>query len=214
MRTVTALFALVLVPSVLTAQSRAPTGWKFRTDTPPDSIREHSLMPPGWHITTGAGAILYHPLNQAIGRFAIEAEIHLFPGESNDGYGVFLGGRNLESPEATWVAFLMMKDGSATIVQHQGLRPGATSRTTLFPITKTTAIKPHTGGDGTALNLMRVLVQGDSAVFSVNGQRITALGVRDLPLDGTFGFRVGRNLNLHVTNLDHVIRLAPLPVRR
>jgi hypothetical protein len=209
MRPFATLLALAFVPSLLTAQSRTPQGWKIRTDSPSDSIKEHSLMPPGWHIATRSGAILYDPANQARGRFAIEAEIHLFPGESNEGYGVFLGGANLESPSASWVAFLITKDGSAVV---ESRRNGTTS--ILHPAAKSPSVKPHTGGDGTALNLMRVLVQGDSAVFSANGQRLTAISIRELPLEGTFGFRVGKNLNLHVTNLDLVTRLAPFPVRR
>jgi hypothetical protein len=181
----------------------------IRTDNPTDSIKQHSLMPPGWHITTSSAAILYDPANQARGRFAIEAEIHLFPGESNEGYGVFLGGSGLDGILPSWTAFLITKDGSATIVRRQN-----NSSTSLFPTTKAESIKPHTGGDGTALNIIRVLVQGDSAVFSANGQRIAAVPARELGLDGTFGFRVGQNLNLHVTNLDLVTRLAPFPNRR
>ena len=83
----------------------------------------------------------------------------------------------------------------------------------LFPVTKSAAVKPHPG-EGTAHNILRVLVQGDSVVFSANGQRITALDRRDLPLDGAFGFRVGKDVNLHVSNLDLVTRLAPFPIRR
>jgi hypothetical protein len=165
-------------------------------------------MPPGWHITTGPASILYDPANQARGRFAVDAEIHLFPGEGNEGYGVFIGGSNLQAAES-WTAFLITRDGSATIERRTG---GSTS--TLYPLTKATSVKPHTGGEGTAFNTIRILVQGDSAVFSANGQRITAIPARDLGMDGTFGFRVGRNLNLHITNLDLLTRLAPYPVRR
>lgn len=167
-------------------------------------------MPPGWHVTTGpAGAILYDPANQARGRFAIEAEIHLFPGESAEGFGVFLGGSGLDGIAGSWTAFMITKDGSATIERHHN---NATSA--LYPVTKAAPVKPQIGGEGTAFNTIRVLVQGDSAIFSANGQRITAVPARELGLDGTFGFRVGKNLNLHITNLDLVTRLAPFPVRR
>jgi hypothetical protein len=33
-------------------------------------------------------------------------------------------------------------------------------------------------------------------------------------MDGIFGFRVGKDTNLHISNLDLVTRLAPFPVRR
>lgn len=210
MRLPSLLLAALLGPSLLPAQSRPP-GWRVRTDAPaPDSAVSHVRMPPGWHITTGpVASIVYDPANQASGRFAIEAEIFLFPGTNNEGYGVFLGGRSLDGSGGSWTAFLLTRDGSASIERREG---GVT--TALFPPTKSPAVKPHDGGEGTAHNIMRVLVQGDSAILSANGQRITAIHARDLPLDGTFGFRVGTGTNLHISNLDLVTRLAPFPVRR
>jgi hypothetical protein len=206
MRTALIAFA-VLVPSLSSAQR--VEGWRKVTDAGTADSVLHDRMPPGWHITTGPAAILFDPVNQAKGRFAIEAEIHLFPGESNEGFGVFLGGSSLDGTNASWTAFLIRKDGSASIERRMS---GQT--TVLVPTVTSTAVKPHTGGDGTALNQIRVLVQGDSAVFSANSQRIAAIPSRELPLDGTFGFRVGKGVNLHITNLDLVTRLAPFPIRR
>lgn len=173
-----------------------------------DSSVRHERMPPGWHITTGPPAIVYDPANQARGRFAIEAEAFLFPGQGNDGYGVFLGGSSLASDNASWVAFLVTRDGSATVQRH---RAGSTSE--LVPLMKTTAVKPYPG-EGTAHNIIRVLVQGDSVTFSANGQRIVALHRETLALEGTFGFRIGRDVNVHLSNLDLIARLAPYPERR
>jgi hypothetical protein len=202
------LLSLTVLAALLTSPRLCVGQWRKVTDSgAPDSVL-HDRMPPGWHITTGPAAILFDPSHQARGRFAVEAEIHLFPGESNEGYGVFLGGSGLDS-SSSWTAFLIRKDGSATIERRVNSTP-----TVLVAGVKSPAIKPHTGGQGTTLNQIRVLVQGDSAIFSANGQRVAAISTRDLPLDGTFGFRVGRGLNLHVTNLDLVTRLAPFPVRR
>ena len=210
MRALFLLAALAVAPAPVFSQASRPEGWRVRTDAgAPDSSVAYDRMPPGWHITTGPASILFDPANQARGRFAVEAEIHLFPGQGNEGFGVFIGGTNLQAAAESWTAFLITRDGSATIERRQN---GST--TVLYPPTKGASIKPHAGGEGTALNTIRVLVQGDSAVFSANGQRLTAISVRDLPLEGTFGFRVGKNVNLHVTNLDLVTRLAPFPVRR
>jgi hypothetical protein len=136
------LIALVLGPSVLPAQSGQPQGWRVRTDTPaPDSAVSHVRMPPGWHITSGpVASIVYDAANQANGRFAVEAEIFLFPGTNNEGYGVFLGGKTLDA-SSDWTAFLLTRDGSASIERRQG---GTT--TSLFPPTKSAAVKPHAGG--------------------------------------------------------------------
>ena len=208
MRSFLLLAAVLGIPSVATSQTARPEGWRVRTDGGASDSVLYDRMPPGWHITTGPAAILYDPANQARGRFAVDAEIHLFPGQGNDGYGVFIGVTNLGEHES-WTAFLLTRDGSATIEKRQG---GST--VVLYPPTKAAPVKPHSGGEGTALNTLRVLVQGDSAIFSANGQRITAISARELPVEGVFGFRVGRNVNLHITNLDLVTRLAPFPVRR
>lgn len=201
--------ALVMASSPMAAQSNRPEGWRIRTDVPAhDSAVAHQRMPPGWHITTGPSAILYDPGHQAHGRFAIETEVFLFPGTNNEGYGVFLGGADLESPAPSWVAFLVTRDGSATV---QRLTNGTV--TAIFPVTRSSAVKPHPG-QGTSHNVMHVLVEGDSVVFSANGERIVALPSSDLRLDGTFGFRVGTDANLHVSNFDLVTRLAPFRVSR
>lgn len=207
MRSYFILIAICVSSSIASAQR--PEGWKTRTDDgTPDTTVAHQRMPPGWHLTTGPASLVYDPANQARGRFAVEAEIHLFPGESNEGFGVFLGGAGLDGTES-YTAFLITKDGSALIERRQN-----NATTTLVPAMKSAAVKPQASKEGTALNLIRVLVQGDSAVFSANGQRLAAIPARDLSLDGNFGFRVGKGLNLHITNLDLVTRLAPFPVRR
>ncbi|HEY5545372.1 MAG TPA: hypothetical protein VIK50_04910 [Gemmatimonadaceae bacterium] len=209
MRTPCVLLAVVLIPSIAIGQSAQPEGWRVKADGgAPDSAVSHRGMPPGWHITTGPAAILYNPANQTRGRFAVEAEIFLFPGDSDEGYGVFLGGSHLDEGAASWTAFLITRDGSASIEKRQN-----NAVHSVYPPTKSAAVKPHTG-EGTAHNILRVLVQGDSVIFSANGERIAALFSRDLPLEGTFGFRIGKDVNLHVSNLDLVTRLAPFPVRR
>jgi hypothetical protein len=84
----------------------------------------------------------------------------------------------------------------------------------LVPPSRVAAVQPHTGGEGTAKNVMRVSVDADSVRVDVNGTRASTLPRGVLPLDGTFGFRVGRDLNLHASRLDITYRLAPVPVRR
>lgn len=62
---------------------------------------------------------------------------------------------------------------------------------------------------GTALNTLTVRAEADSVYFEGNGQRLTAWPRAELPVDGVFGLRAGRGVNLHVTNLDVTTRLAP-----
>jgi hypothetical protein len=157
---------LMAASSSVFSQSSRPEGWRVKADAGVADSVAYDRMPPGWHITTGPASILYDPANQARGRFAVDAEIHLFPGASNEGYGVFIGGANLQAAES-WTAFLITRDGSATIERRAG---GST--TTLYAPTKAASVKPHTGGEGTAFNTIRVLVQGDSALFLATGSAL------------------------------------------
>ena len=86
-------------------QFPAPAGWKWVTDAdarivstldPPEGAWLFGTMAPGWHITTRPGAILFEPNYSSRGRFVVESESFLFPGTSNAGFGVFVGGRDLE----------------------------------------------------------------------------------------------------------------------
>ena len=76
-----------------------PADWVTRAD--PGGTAGETLyfvsMPPGWHITTGPGTILYHPAKVCEARCRIEAEIFIFPGQGPGGYGIFLGGFKLDA---------------------------------------------------------------------------------------------------------------------
>lgn len=205
---------LTLVTSV-GAQLSAPTGWKWVTDAP--SRHATSLdpkpgewlfgqMPPGWHITTGPGVVLFEPSATARGRFAVEAETFIFPGESPSGFGLLVGGKELEAPGARYVAFLIRRDGSAAVERFSGA-PAAT-RTLAVPWTRHEAILPHAPKDAVR-NVLRLEIEADAATFLVNGKEVAKLPREGDELDGLVGFRIGADINIHVTNLDVTARFAP-----
>lgn len=200
------LLLLAATPTLLAAQG---TPWKVRVDPGSTDSVSHVTMPPGWHITTGPGALVYDPANTASGRYTLSMEVHLFPKPGEAGYGIFMGGRDLETANASWVAVLMRRDGALQVLQVRG-----SEQTPLRDWAPTTAVKPHPGTDDTALNVLTVSVAPDSVRISANGAPLGALPRADLPLDGTFGIRSGAGLNLHVTNFDVTRRLAPVPRRR
>ena len=75
------------------------------------------------------------------------------------------------------------------------------------------AVKPKPEGN-TVTNVLSVRAEPDSVRFLVTSERITAFARADLNVDGPFGFRIGKGVNLHITNLDVTRRLAPFPARR
>jgi hypothetical protein len=210
-----ALAALLTVTTISAGQFPAPAGWKWVTDTdarlvsaldPPEGAWLFGTMAPGWHITTRPGAIVFEPNYSTRGRFVVESESFLFPGTSNAGFGVFVGGANLEGPGARYVAFLIRRDGSAAV---EAVEDGKT--TALSAWGKSSAVLPGKA-DGDAKNVLRI--EGEAAVvtFVVNGVKVAEVPREGSRFDGVVGLRVGADLNLHVTNLDLTHRLA-LPRR-
>jgi hypothetical protein len=181
----TGLLAISIGVAALTAgQLSPPASWRVRSDSPPDKPIYYVEMPPGWHITTGPGSILHDPAYVAEGRFALEAEIFLFPGTSEEGYGLFTGGKALDG-EPAYVAFLLRRDGSASIQSRTG---GGT--TPVRPWTRHEAIKTGDAKDPVA-NILRVVAETTEVGFDVNGQRVLSVPRAEVMVDGGFGFRAG-----------------------
>lgn len=201
-------------PARVSAQVAPPPGWRWATDHParmtnewnmPDSTWRFVQMPPGWHITTRPGALMYDPAIQAAGSYVLESVQILFPGTTQSGYGLFFGGRDLESPSAHYVLFLVRRDGHIAVERRRD-----STTTPLVPWTPAPSVEQVTG-DNTARNVLRVAVRPDSVIFAVNAVPVAAYARAGETLDGFFGFRTGPGLNLHVTTLDYTRRLAPVP---
>ena len=206
--------ASVLLGSALAArQLQTPQDWRWRTDTPATlAAKEGSsadtwyfvAMPPGWHVTTGPGALLYHPAQQGRGNFALEAEVFLFPGDSQEEYGLFVSDWTVAGEEPpSYLAFVARRDGQAAILTRKAL--------TFAPVQEW---RRHDGvlagvADGTAKNVFRVEAGPKDVAFTINGKPVGTVARAGTRLDGAFGFRFGRNLNAHISRFDVTYRLAP-----
>lgn len=205
------------LPSRASGQLAPPTGWKWTLDgaarlvnggrfAPTDSTFDFAHMAPGWHITMGPGGALYDPAERASGRFVVEGELILFPDASASEYGVFVGGKALDDEaKKEWIAFVVRADGQVAVMRQRG-----NASTLLVPWRAHAASKVLVQG-ATAKNYVTVRAEPDSVRFVVNGERVTAFERGALEVDGTIGFRIGKGVNLHITNLDVTRRLAPFP---
>jgi hypothetical protein len=206
--------------TLLTAQLTTPTDWKWRQHSPAPLAAGLKMepgswafvqMPPGWHVTTGPGVLLY-PASQGDigGNFSLEAEVFLFPGESADEYGVFLGGQDIEtSASPDYSAFVLRRDGQAAV-----LRRGAGQMTPLSAWQRHEAIVPGKAGDEPVKNVLKIDVDPGTATLWVNGAKVLAVPRTDLRTEGRVGFRVGKDMNLHITSLNVTRRLAPVPIKK
>jgi hypothetical protein len=200
MRLVPLALALAAFVSPLAAQENElerPADWNVRFDQPaPDSAIYFVTMPPGWHITTGPAAILYPASQPAVGEFRVQSEIFLFPGERKEGFGVFVGGTDLEAAGQSYLYFLIRKDGRF-LVKH---RAGNDTHV-IIPWTEHAAIVKHEGGEGTAKNVLAIACGAERVSFLVNDQQVAWLPRAQMNVEGVVGLRVNHGLDLHVSEL-------------
>src|SRR5688572_28204231 len=214
------LVAVVCGVAVAGFQLKTPTDWKWRTDSPAtvtDNDRNLAAsqwfyvgMAPGWHVTTNPGVLLFHPGHEGRGHFSLRSEIFLFPGDNQEEYGLFIGGRTLEPASAapSYTAFVLRRDGRAAILKRNG-----TATTALVDWKANAAVLPQAGTEAMK-NALTVDVGATDVVFSVNDKEVARVPRAEVPTDGAVGFRVGSSLNLHITTFDLTHRLAPAPVKK
>ena len=190
---------MAAVPLAAQQPSSRPADWRVRTDRPnqPDSTYRIDQMGPGWHFYTSTNGIAWRPALTARGNFRAEASTFLFAGGRGhrDGYGLFIGGRDLEGAGQTYLYFLIRGDGQF-LIKH---RAGAETHD-VVTWTANAAI-PQQPDSGSVRVVLAIDAQADSLIFNVNGQRVNALPRAGNNVDGVVGLRVNHGLSVHVTSL-------------
>lgn len=200
-----ALGSLLAIRPVLAQDDKPPPpeGWVVRTDAGGHGGGDMDFMdmPPGWHITTGPAAIFYEAGATAGGSFRVESEVFLFdPGRRNEGFGIFIGGTDLDGPGQAYTYFLMRRDGSVLVKRRDG---DVTS--TLLGWTPADAVVTweERGDDSaTAKNVLAIEAGGGELAFFVNGEEVHRMSASGQHVDGVVGLRVNHGLNLHVASLE------------
>jgi hypothetical protein len=220
-RLVTVLIAVcACAPALLTAQLKTPGDWKWRQDAPAPLAAGSKMepgswvfvqMPPGWHVTTGPGVLLFPAANGDVtGNFSLEAEVFLFPGDATDEYGLFFGGQDIDtSATPDYAAFVLRRDGQTAVLRR---RAGETAA--LSDWQRHEAVLQGNATGDAVKNVLRVEVDPLSATFSVNGAKVSAVPRANLRAEGRVGFRVGKDMNLHISTLNVTRKLAPVPVKK
>lgn len=179
-----------------------PAGWKMRLDHPERAGHSGDEvpfwdMPPGWHITTGPACILYDPAQTVRGQYRVQATTFLFdPGTRREGYGVFIGGRDLEGDAQSYTYFLLRRDARFLIKQREG-----SETREIVPWTEHSAIVAYDGSAASAKNVLAIEVGADEVAFFVNDQEVVRLPRAAVNTDGIVGLRINHSLNLHVSEL-------------
>ena len=196
-----------LVPAAATRAQSLPEGWEWRGQAGSaagDTAWSFERMPPGWHLTTGPAVLLYPATASASGPFTLAADFVVFPQTSNAGFGLFVGGADFQGAAPAYLAALLRRDGTLSVVRRMGDRD-----TVLLPWTSHPAIPAHPGS-GTVTHRLRLHAAADSLRVFVNDSAVARLAAPAAWTDGSFGFSAGAAVNLHITILDHTRHMAPI----
>lgn len=181
------------------SRATLPDGWQARLDRANANAAaiKFSTMPPGWHVTAGPSAIYWNPQHMGAGQYEVNSSIILMrPSAHPEAYGVFFGGRNLDTDDQRYNYFLVRQDGKYLIKHRAGSETHTIVDWTAHPAVKV----PQ--GEGEAANDLTVRVGSDSVQFLVNGQQVNAFprsAIADI--DGQVGLRINHNLDVHVARL-------------
>lgn len=188
---------------------KVPEGWEVRLDhadheaTIGDDAETADIffvnMTPGWHVTTGPAAIFYHPANTVEGDFTVKVKLHLFNpnGRNREGYGIFIGGEDLDNEEQEYLYFLIRNTGDYLIKERD-----EDETETIKGWTASDAIVKYTDeSESSVENNLEIKVSGDTLTFVINGTEVASLTDDEFDTDGIFGLRVNHSVNLHVEDL-------------
>lgn len=182
-------------------------GWTGRIDpraaASGRSINEAKFvsMGSGIHVTAGPAAIYWNPANAPAGNYGVKATFNQTKASTHpEGYGLIVAGRDLESPNQSYLYFLVRQDGKF-IINHRA------NDTTVHKIVdwKENAAVKAIDASGKASNTLAVNIDATNVHFLVNGTEVHTLprsivesGADHSGSTGIAGIRVNHNLDVHI----------------
>jgi len=183
-------------PDKATGGSGVPAGFVGRVDRASTNIADAKYTKEGdtWHVQTGPHHIMWAPGDTARGNFTASARLQQVEAPAHrEGYGIFVGGSNLDQPTQKYSYFVVGGTGEYLINTRNG-----ETVTKVRDWTAGTAV-PKQDAAGKVDNNLAIRVAGDSVHFMVNNTRVAVLPKSQFPTDGIAGLRIGHNLHLQVT---------------
>ena len=175
---------------------KLPAGWSGYADKgQPLTNVKFEKMGDGWHFTLGPAVVVYEPSNTAKGNYhAVATFTQTKPAAHAEGYGLFIGGKDLQTGTPTYTYFLVRQDGQFIIKQFTGSAAPVFVSSAWTPSDAVT--KPDASGKLT--NELAIGVSGGKASFTVNGKEVFSADASKIATDGIVGLRVNHNLDVHV----------------
>ncbi|HEY7497650.1 MAG TPA: hypothetical protein VH740_04025 [Vicinamibacterales bacterium] len=158
------------------------------------------------NMAVGPAAVYWNPSNTAKGDYSVKATFKegKTTADHPHSYGIFIGGKNLDTDKPNLMYCVVYGDGTYLIRQFiaGGNGVGQVSKRTPH------AAVNKAGADGSATNEVGWVVKGNKADCVVNGQTVASLDKAEVvgadkleSTDGVYGIRVSHNVNVSVTGL-------------
>jgi len=186
-------------PPAVGSSVNLPPGYAFRLDRPNRDDTEFVVTAhdDGLEVQTGPAGIVYRP-GQLVDAdtYAVRArftEVNAPVGHL-EGFGLFIGGEDLQGSGQRYTYFLIRGDGRYIVKQRDGANAPEISKG--WQPSKAVRVASHQDGDMT--NELAIAVDGGRLRFSCNGEQVADLPVGDLSARGVVGVRVNHNLVVRV----------------
>jgi len=170
-----------------------PGGFTARTDRPDAAITGAKYVRSGetLEVTTGPAHILYAGKDTAKGTYSVSATIEQLEKPVHpEAYGIFIGGRDLDTPTQTYTYFLVRGSGELMVKVREGDKTRDVVKWTR------SADVPSQDASGKAKYALGASVTGDAVKFMINGKQVASVSKVGLPTDGVAGLRINHNLHL------------------
>jgi hypothetical protein len=173
-----------------------PQGWQARLDDPAEKLTAVDVKEEKGTLTfmTGPAGIYFKPGLKGEGDFEVTATFsQLKPSTSPEGYGLFVGGADLQKDAQRYTYFLLRQDGKFLIKARNG------ASTPTLVDWKNAAPMREAKGELKRSNVLTIRAQGNIVRFLVNDAEVHHAPRADVNPDGIAGIRINHNLNVQVT---------------
>lgn len=185
-----------------TSAEHLPAGYALRLDRanrdPVDFVA--ATTPDGLSVRTGPAGIIYRPEQVAeTDSYTVRArftEIEA-PVGHREGFGLFIGGQDLDGASQRYVYFLVRGDGRYLIKR----RDGGSTQEISSGWESSEAVRIPAAGGGDVINDLAITVDGGRLRFSCNDAQVADVPIGDLRTAGVVGVRVNHNLAVRVDDL-------------
>jgi hypothetical protein len=148
-------------------------------------------------FTTGPAGIAWRPQDViGPGDIRVEATMHLYraPVAYRESYGIFVGGRNLDSPDQTYTYLMVRPTGDFTIRTRNGSATEA-----LVEWMPHTAVQRVSQDGEEPVNTLVIQVRGPDLDFLINGTRVFSMDAAEADVQGVAGVRINHRLEVGLT---------------